>query len=90
MSGWLTIAVTAALAAHGVMLAVCLWRVWRAEEAFDRLVAADLVGTLVLAGLVLVAVRTGNAIFIDVALGLAVLGFVGTAALARYLGESAG
>ncbi|MDW8344397.1 MAG: monovalent cation/H+ antiporter complex subunit F [Verrucomicrobiae bacterium] len=88
MSWWLVGALQVSLVIHAVLLVVCLWRVWHGRDMFDRLMGADLVGTLVLAQLVLLAMLTGNTLLVDVALGLVVLGFIGTVAIARYLGEA--
>lgn len=76
-----------ALVIHIALIAVCVWRVWRGENVIDRLIGADLVGTLMLAVLVLIALIWLNPIYIDVALGLAALGFVGTIALAKYIAD---
>jgi len=87
MNQALTFILHAALIIHVALLAVCVWRVWRGENAIDRLIGADLIGTLTLAVLVLIALITTNSIYIDVALGLAALGFIGTIALARYMAD---
>jgi len=87
MTGALSFVLHAALAIHIVLVAVCVWRVWRGENVADRLIGADLVGTLILAVLVIVALIRSNALYIDVALGLAVLGFVSTIALAKYIAD---
>jgi multisubunit Na+/H+ antiporter MnhF subunit len=87
MNEVLTFVLHGALVVHVAMLAVCVWRVWRGENAIDRLIGADLIGTLTLAVLVLIALITANSIYIDVALGLAALGFIGTIALARYIAD---
>lgn len=73
------------LVIHIGLIAVCVWRVWRGENVIDRLLAADLIATLVLAIFIIIAIDTGNQRFIDLALGLAALGFIGTIALARYI-----
>jgi len=85
----LSIALGASLAIHIAMIAVCVWRVWNGENAIDRLIGADLIGTLILAVLVLVALILYNSIYLDVALGLAVLGFISTVALAKYIVDQA-
>jgi multisubunit Na+/H+ antiporter MnhF subunit len=76
-----------ALLVHIGMLAIVLWRVWRGENVIDRLMGADLLGTLTLSNLVLLALIEGDSIYIDVALGLAALGFIGTIALAKYVAD---
>jgi multisubunit Na+/H+ antiporter MnhF subunit len=87
MSDILALVLDIALAIHIALIAVCVWRVWRGENVIDRLIGADLVGTLMLAVLVLIALIRLNATYIDVALGLAALGFVGTIALAKYIAD---
>lgn len=80
----LTGVLLASLVLHLALIAVCVWRVWHGENVMDRLVAADLIGTLVLAVFVLIAMIRRDNLFIDVALGLAALSAIGTIALARY------
>jgi multisubunit Na+/H+ antiporter MnhF subunit len=83
----LTYVLYLALLVHMGLLAVVLWRVWRGENVIDRLMGADLIGTLTLAVLVLLALIEGDSIYVDVALGLAALGFVSTIALAKYVAD---
>jgi multisubunit Na+/H+ antiporter MnhF subunit len=72
---------------HIVLITIVSWRVWRGENVIDRLMGVELMGTLTLAVLVLTAVIQGRSVYIDVALGLAALSFIGTIALARYVVE---
>jgi multicomponent Na+:H+ antiporter subunit F len=81
----LNVVLGAALAIHLGLIGVCVWRVWRGENVIDRLIGADLIGTLALALLVLVALFRRDAIYVLIALGLAALGFVATIALAKYV-----
>jgi multisubunit Na+/H+ antiporter MnhF subunit len=81
----LNVVLYTSLAIHIVMMDVAIWRVWRGESAIDRLIGVDLLGTLTAAVLILVALISQRSIFISVAIGLAVLSFVGTIALAKYL-----
>lgn len=83
----LTTVLTISLLLHIGMIAVTVWRVWRGENVIDRLIGADLLGTFTLAVLVLIALISAQSIYIDVALGLAALGFVGTIALSKYLAD---
>jgi len=76
-----------ALLVHMALIGIVLWRVWRGEHIVDRLTGADLIGTLTLAILVLVALIENDSIYVDIALGLAALGFIGTIALAKYIAD---
>ena len=75
------------LAVHILLIAVAIWRVWRGENVVDRLIGVDLVSTLTLAVLVLVALISRESIYIDVALALGALGFIGTIALTKYAAD---
>ncbi len=83
----LNFTLNAALIVHLLLIAVCVWRVWRGENVIDRLVGADLLSVLLLAVLMLLALITREAIYIDVAIALAALSFIGTIALAKYIAE---
>jgi len=72
---------------HIALMAVAFWRVWRGENVIDRLMGLDLLGILTLAVLVLLALIFRRIIYIDVAMGLAALSFVGTIALAKYIAD---
>jgi multisubunit Na+/H+ antiporter MnhF subunit len=87
MATILTYVLYLALLVHMGLLAVVLWRVWRGENVIDRLMGADLLGTLTLSILVLLALIERDSIYIDVALGLAALGFISTIALAKYVSD---
>jgi multisubunit Na+/H+ antiporter MnhF subunit len=75
------------LAVHIALIAVCVWRVGRGENLIDRLIGLDMTATLILAVLVLVSFISQDVIYIDIALALAALGFIGTIALARYIAD---
>jgi len=83
----LEIALIVALALHVFMVAIAVWRVWRGENVIDRLIGVELVTTLFLAILVLVSLSLRESIYIDIALVLGALGFVGTIALAKYIAD---
>jgi len=63
------------------------YRVIRGPTTPDRVVALDTIGTNVVAIAVLFAVRTDRGLFVDVALVLAIIGFISTIAVARYVTE---
>jgi multisubunit Na+/H+ antiporter MnhF subunit len=85
MKELLNIILLVSLVIHVGMIAVCVWRVWRGENAIDRLLAADVISTIVLAIFIIVAIASNNERYIDLALGLAALSFIGTVALSRYI-----
>ena len=87
MENILTIALIVALILHVFMIAIAVWRVWRGENVIDRLIGVELVSTLFLAILVLVSLIFRESIYIDIALVLGALGFVGTIALAKYIAD---
>ena len=83
----LTYVLYPALLVHIGLMAVVLWKVWRGDNIIDRLMGADLLSTLTLAVLVVLALIERDSIYIDVALGLAALGFISTIALAKYVAD---
>jgi multisubunit Na+/H+ antiporter MnhF subunit len=87
MAEILTLTLQAALAVHVALIAVCVWRVWRGENIVDRLIGTDLISTLMLAVLVLIALIVRQSIYMDMALGLAALSVIGTVALAKYIAD---
>jgi multisubunit Na+/H+ antiporter MnhF subunit len=87
MATILTYALYLSLIVHIGLLAVVLWKVWRGDNIIDRLMGADLLGTLTLAVLVLLALIERDSIYVDVALGLAALGFISIVALAKYVAD---
>jgi multicomponent Na+:H+ antiporter subunit F len=67
----------------GVML--CLLRMMKGPTAPDRAVALDTSVTVTTALLVLIGLLLKRRIYLDVSLVYAVLTFIGTVAIARYL-----
>ncbi|AOY59825.1 MULTISPECIES: monovalent cation/H+ antiporter complex subunit F [Desulfococcus] len=72
---------------HVILMGIALRHLWGGENVVDRLIGFDLLGTLTLAVLVLVSLIYRQSVYIDVALALAVLSFVGSVALAKYLAD---
>ncbi|MFC1761845.1 cation:proton antiporter [Planctomycetota bacterium] len=73
---------------YGGLLAccfLCLYRIGRGPSAPDRTVAIDILGILIVGFCGLMAVATGRAFYLDVALAWALLSFIGTIALAKFL-----
>jgi multicomponent Na+:H+ antiporter subunit F len=70
-----------------ILLGVSVSLVIRAASGTNRILALDTASFILVALLSLFAAATGSAYYLDAALVLALLSFVGTVAAARYLGE---
>lgn len=64
---------------------VVIIRLFKGPSVVDRAVAGDSIEILTDAALVLFAVYSGRGIYLDIALVTAVLGFVGTVLISKYL-----
>lgn len=60
-------------------------RLVRGPSLPDRVVALDLMATLAVGYMAVYAVDTGQAMFLDVAVVLALIAFLGTVAFARFI-----
>ncbi|EXI74633.1 MAG TPA: K+/H+ antiporter subunit F [Candidatus Accumulibacter phosphatis] len=80
---------TAALEIAFVLIALAqalnLYRLLRGPDLCDRILALDTLGISAIALLVLFGIRSANTAYFEVALLLALLGFVGTVALCKFL-----
>ncbi len=68
-----------------VCCALCLYRIAKGPSAPDRMVAIDILGTVVVGFVALLTVVMDKAYMLDVALVWALVSFVGTLALAKFL-----
>ena len=74
-----------ALATVGLALLLAALRLLRGPEATDRVLALDTMYINVVALVILLGIRFGTELFFEAALLIALLGFVSTVALSRYL-----
>jgi multicomponent Na+:H+ antiporter subunit F len=75
---------TAALALVGVALVLVLVRLVRGPDLANRVVALDLLSVLGVGIAAAAAVADDDAVYLDVALVLALISFLGTVGFARY------
>ncbi len=69
-----------------IVLAILLiGRLIRGRSVADRAVAVDAIDILVDMALILFALYSGRSVFLDIALLTAILGFIGSTIVARYL-----
>lgn len=64
---------------------LCLYRIMRGPTTVDRIVSIDILGILVIGFCATATLFAPRRFLMDIALSWAVLGFVGTLALAKYL-----
>ena len=81
----LNVAVLLAMVLLGVALLLNTWRLYRGPDATDRILALDTLYINAAAAIVLYGIHIGRAEFFEAALLIALLGFVTTMALAKYL-----
>ena len=78
-----------ALAVLLISILLALARLIKGPAAADRIVALDLISILIVAFLAAYSIYAGETSFLDVAIGYALIAFLGTVALARFLMRSA-
>jgi len=78
-------AVTIAVIMLGIALPLNAWRLFVGPDATDRILALDTLYINATALIVLFGIRIGRADFFEAALLIALLGFISTMALAKYL-----
>jgi len=84
---FLETAVLVGLVVSATVTLVAGYRVIRGPTTPDRVVGLDTIATNVVAIAVLYAIRSGSGFFVDVALVLAIIGFISTIAVAQYVTE---
>jgi multicomponent Na+:H+ antiporter subunit F len=87
MSGaaFLDLSTTIALWLLGIAMALTVLRIILGPSLADRILGLDTITVLAIGVIGVFAVRTGLYLYVDVAVALALVGFLATAAFARYL-----
>ncbi len=78
----------AIIAAFALAMLLALWRALRGPTAPDRILALDTLYVNGMALLILLGIRQGSTLYFEAALVIAMLGFVGTVALAKFIVRS--
>lgn len=81
----LSLAITVAAALVAAALLLNLWRLLRGPSAMDRVLALDTLYVNTIALLVVFGIARGTALYFEAAMLIAVLGFVSTVALCKFL-----
>ncbi len=74
-----------ALGAFAIAMVLNLYRLLRGPGVVDRILALDTLYVNTIALLVLAGLREGSTIYFEAALVIAMLGFVGTVVLSKYV-----
>ncbi|MER2511403.1 MAG: K+/H+ antiporter subunit F [Nitrosomonas ureae] len=74
-----------ALGLVAVAVAMSFWRLLRGPSLPDRILALDTLYVNAIALLMLLGIHLGSALFFEAALLIALMGFIGTVALCKYL-----
>lgn len=84
-SAFVDLASLVALVILGLALLVSLVRIIIGPSLADRVLALDLMTVIAMGFIGAVAVKTELMLYLDIAIALALLGFLATVALARYI-----
>ena len=68
-----------------VAAGLCVWHIVRARSFADRLVATDLLLSIIVTGFALSAIASGSGTLLTLAVVTALIGFVGTTTAARFI-----
>jgi multicomponent K+:H+ antiporter subunit F len=81
----LDLAITSTLVMYGLAMAIALLRLLRGPRAQDRVVALDFISIVALLVMLVLAIRYRSATYFEGALLMALFGFLGSCALAKFL-----
>ena len=81
----LAIVLNIAFALVAVAIALGFWRLLVGPSAPDRILALDTLAINAIALLILLGIRLGSGLYFEAALLVALIGFVSTVALCKYL-----
>ena len=78
-----------AISCCGIGIIFCLVRVVLGPSSFDRVLAVNAIGSLVILGITLHGFLLGRPEFIDIAILYALINFIGTIAILKLFGRNA-
>ena len=83
------LATNVVLAMLSVAMFLAFWRLLRGPSLPDRVVALDLIALLSIGFIAIYDITTNDAVFLDVAIALGLVAFLGTISFARYVERGA-
>lgn len=88
-SAWFESVLRTTLACLAIAMVVTCVRLFRGPALPDRVVALDLLATLVVGAVAVYAIQSQEPVLLHVGIGIAILMFLGTVAFALYLEKGA-
>ena len=79
------IVTTVALVLLAAAIVLCLYRIVTGPSTPDRVIALDVVGICSMGIMALLAIRYDEELYLDLALVFALIAFVGTVSIAKFL-----
>lgn len=70
-----------------ILSLILLYRVAKGPSDADRVVAGKSIGLLITVALIVFSVYSGRGVYLDIAIALALFGFVGTLLISKYMEE---
>lgn len=89
MNGWLAVFLDSAMFVLGVAIVLCVIRLMRGPSVADRAMALDQISVQAVGIVTLYSIRVNDAIYLDAALVVALIGFLSVLAFARYIERGA-
>ncbi len=85
VSDFLEIAINIAVLLVGIASTLSLWRLLIGPNVPDRILALDTLYVNTIALVILFGLKQGSMLYFEAALLIAIMGFIGTIALSKYL-----
>lgn len=70
-----------------ILCLILMYRLAKGPSVVDRVIAANSIDLLTTIALIAFAVYSGRSIYLDIAIVIALLGFIGTIVISKYLEE---
>jgi len=85
MSSFLSLATYVTIGCYAAAMALALWRLLRGPSAQDRVLALDFIYVNGMLVVLVLGIRYASMMYFEAALLIALFGFVGSTALAKFL-----
>ena len=81
----MTLALSFAIACFAIGMSINMWTILRSPAAGDRVLSLDTMVINAIALVVLYKIASGSAVYFEISLVIALVGFISTVAYARFL-----